>query len=77
MTQDPFYEPDSQSYQAAPIEEKPAKNKTTIIIIVVTVVLLLCCCCVIAAWFLGDPIIKIINDVMYEMGMNLTTFAIG
>ena len=77
MTQDPFYEPDPPSYQAAPIEEKPARNKTTIIIIVIAAVLLLCCCCVIAAWFLGDPIIDIIDDIMYEMGITLAALPIG
>ena len=74
MTQDTFYEPDPPSYQVESVEEKPARNKTTIIIIVVAAVLLLCCCCVIAAWFLGDPILEIINDVMYEMGMTFAAF---
>ena len=61
MTQDPFYEPDPPSYQAEPIEEKSAKNKTLIIIIIVAAVLLLCCCCAVAAWFLwqnGDQILE-------------------
>ena len=77
MTQDTFYEPDPPSYQAAPVEQKPAKNKTTVIIIIVVAVLLLCCCCVIVAWFLGDPIMEIIDDIMYEIGMNLAALPIG
>ena len=67
MTQDPFYEPDPPSYQAEPIEEKPARNKTTIIIIVVAAVLLLCCCCAAVGWFFwnyGD-------QILYELGLNV------
>jgi len=77
MTQDPFYEPDPPVYQAQPIEEKPEKNKTVIIIIIVAVVLFLCCACLIAAWFLGDSVVAIFNEVMYDMGLTLVALPIG
>jgi len=77
MTQDPFYEPAPPSYQPEPIKEKPARNKTVIIIIVVAVVLFLCCACLIAAWFLGDSVIAIFNEIMYGMGLTLVALPIG
>lgn len=65
MSSDPYY--------TDPVPQQPEKkNKTLIIVIIVVAVLLLCCCLAIgAAWVFGDPILQMIEDIMWELGMVL------
>jgi hypothetical protein len=66
MTQDPFY--------AAYAEPTPPKKKRSpwVIVLIVLAVLLLCCCVfLVAGWFLGDPLLELLNEMGIDLGLYL------
>ena len=49
-------------------EEETGGRNNTLIIIAIVVLVLLCCCCgsLVAAWYLGDPFLDAIDDLVFQ-----------
>jgi hypothetical protein len=69
MTQDPFYASQSVAYS----EPTPPKKRSPWVIVLIVLAVLLLCCCVIglAGWFLGDPLLELLNEMGVDLGLYL------
>lgn len=66
MSSNPYYDPNTWSVDYTEESETSSRagcNLWMMVFIVVALVLL-CCCCAVAAWFLGDPILYFLQDLV-------------
>lgn len=70
MTQDPFYTSSSAAYPEAPSSKK--KRSPWVIVLIVLAIVLLCCCVIgVAGWFLGDPLLELLNEMGFDLSLYL------